>query len=193
MGTEQKLSKNEPSRGTPVFRAVDLSRDRERLLNFDASFTTDRIYTVQVNEMQIEIAEKGLDAPLHKRYPMVHVVSELMSASFAGTSLVAETGGAIAGFSVMKFEAWNSRAHLAHLYVAPAFQGGGLGRSFIEKAVAFGRESSARCLWLETQNVNYPAIQFYTKMGFRLCGFDNTLYEPADPRGEAALYFAMEL
>jgi ribosomal protein S18 acetylase RimI-like enzyme len=124
---------------------------------------------------------------------MFHVVSELMSGSFVGTALAAEADGEIAGFSVMKYEAWNRRAHLAHLYIAPAFQGRGLGRLFVEKAAAFGRENAARCLWLETQNVNYPAIQFYRKMGFRLCGFDETLYEPGDARGEAALYFVMDL
>ena len=162
-------------------------------MGFDASFVTDRIYNVEVKDMRVEIAEQQLDAPLHKRYPMVHVVAELMSGTFAGTSLAAEEDGSIAGFSVMKYEAWNSRAHLNHLYIASAHQGRGLGRLFIEKAVAIARGHSARCLWLETQNVNYPAIQFYLKMGFRLCGFDDTLYEPADPRGETALYFAMDL
>ncbi len=187
------MSEKRSSRESPRFRAVDIGSDRERLLSFDASFTTDRIYRVEVSDMRVEIAEQRLDAPLHKRYPMVHVVSELMSGTFVGDSLVVEAGDDIAGFAVMKYEAWNNRAHLAHLYIAPAFQGRGLGRFFVEKAAAFGRENSARCLWLETQNVNYPAIRFYRKMGFRLCGFDNTLYEPGDARGEAALYFAMDL
>jgi ribosomal protein S18 acetylase RimI-like enzyme len=38
-----------------------------------------------------------------------------------------------------------------------------------------------RCLWLETENVNYPAIGFYRRAGFRLCGLDDILYRPGDP------------
>jgi len=48
----------------------------------------------------------------------------------------------------------------------------------------------------ETQNVNYPAVQFYLRMGFRLCGLDETLYRPGDPHlmpDETALYFARDL
>jgi ribosomal protein S18 acetylase RimI-like enzyme len=43
------------------------------------------------------------------------------------------------------------------------------------------REPATGCLWLETQNVNYPAVQFYRRMGFRLCGLDETLYRPGIP------------
>ena len=52
-------------------------------------------------------------------------------------------------------------------------------------------EPSTRCSWLETQNVNYPAAQFYRRLGFRLCGLDETLYRPGIPGmlpGEVALY-----
>ena len=54
--------------------------------------------------------------------------------------------------------------------------------------------AGARCLWLETQNTNYPAIQFYQHVGFRLCGLDESLYDPAGPgRNEIALFFVREL
>lgn len=58
------------------------------------------------------------------------------------------------------------------------------------------QEPSIRCLWLETQNINYAAIQFYRRMGFRLCGLDETLYRPGVPGllpGEVAVYFACDL
>lgn len=187
------MNEKGPSGKRPIFREIDVNRDRDRLLSFDASFTTDRIYHVEVKDMKVKIDVKTLDAPFYKRYPIAPVVFELGSNVFAGTSVLVESGGDIAGFAVMKHESWNRRAHLEHLYIASAYQGRGLGRMLVEKAIGFAKEHRARCLWLETQNVNYPAIQFYKKMGFRLCGFDNTLYEPADRRGEAALFFAMDL
>jgi len=42
--------------------------------------------------------------------------------------------------------------------------------------------------------VAYPAIQFYRRMGFELCGLDVTLYDPASiVAGETALYFSKSL
>jgi ribosomal protein S18 acetylase RimI-like enzyme len=51
-----------------------------------------------------------------------------------------------------------------------------------------------RCVWLETSTLAYPAIQFYRRRGFELCGLDTSLYDSADPSaGETALYFARSL
>ena len=55
------------------------------------------------------------------------------------------------------------------------------------------RLTPARCLWLETQDVNGPAIGFYLRQGFTLCGFDDTLYDPAVNPGETALFFSHPL
>jgi len=111
--------------------------------------------------------------------------------------LVACIGPEMTGFGELQFESWNGRARIEHLYVSGRFRGAGVGRALIEALGARARrEASARCLWLETQNVNYPAVQFYRRMGFRLCGLDETLYRPGDPHllpGEVALYFARDL
>jgi ribosomal protein S18 acetylase RimI-like enzyme len=47
---------------------------------------------------------------------------------------------------------------------------------------------------VETQNTNYPAIQFYQRYGFKLCGLDERLYDPATQSiEETALFFALDL
>jgi ribosomal protein S18 acetylase RimI-like enzyme len=73
----------------------------------------------------------------------------------------------------------------------------GIGTALLEALDRRARASGARCLWLETQNINYPAIQFYRRSGFRLCGLDDTLYDPErDPTtgpDEVALFFTRPL
>jgi ribosomal protein S18 acetylase RimI-like enzyme len=70
----------------------------------------------------------------------------------------------------------------------------GVGRQLVEAALAYARSRAARCLWLETTNLNYPATQFYRRAGFRLCGWDESLYDPAGPTcGEIALFMAYDL
>jgi ribosomal protein S18 acetylase RimI-like enzyme len=111
--------------------------------------------------------------------------------------LVAEDNEELAGFGEVVFEPWNRRAIIAHLYVSPSSRGLGIGSALLEALDRRARISGARCLWLETQNVNYPAIQFYRRSGFRLCGLDDTLYDPErDPTtglDEVALFFTRPL
>jgi ribosomal protein S18 acetylase RimI-like enzyme len=49
-------------------------------------------------------------------------------------------------------------------------------------------------VWLETQNTNYGAIQFYRRVGFQCCGLDLSLYDTDGPAaGEIALFFVRYL
>jgi ribosomal protein S18 acetylase RimI-like enzyme len=60
--------------------------------------------------------------------------------------------------------------------------------------IDYARSVQAHCVWVETQNVNVPAISFYGRRGFRLCGLDTRLYDPAGAgAGETALFFALDL
>jgi ribosomal protein S18 acetylase RimI-like enzyme len=108
--------------------------------------------------------------------------------------MVACAGEEVVGFAELLFDTWNSRARIEHLYISASHRGRGGGRALLraisERAVS---EPRIRCLWLETQNVNYPAVQFYLSAGFRLCGLDETLYDPGLLPGEVALYFARDV
>ena len=56
-----------------------------------------------------------------------------------------------------------------------------------------GRRVGAHTVWLETQNVNVPAIRAYQALGFPLCGLDLTLYRGTMHDGDVALYMAYAL
>ena len=144
-------------------REIDWVRDGRSLLNFDAAFTTDRIYRLAVGELSAEFVEEILDFPLFKRYDLSGIEEAVND---SGLAVVAEIGGAIAGFMTVKFETWNRRAWLTHIYVAPEFRGCGVGTKLVGEAVNFAEGLSARGLWLETQNFNYPAILYYQNFGF---------------------------
>ena len=172
------------------FRDVDAERDTRRLERFDASFTTDRIYHVELGKLNATFIEQPLAEPLTKRYDLSGIRAALAESDLA---LIGEIGGEAAGFMTVKFEAWNRRAWITHLYVGGEHRGYGVGKRFIEQAQRFAERREARGLWLETQNFNYPAIQFYLKVGFRFCGFDESLYDPTVVPGETAIYFSRDL
>lgn len=158
----------------------------------DISFTTDRIYRVIRDDLSFRLVEERMEPPLRKSYgPLSLYEDEIRAMEYAA---IAERDRTVAGFAAARFEPWNRRVVVQHLYVDARDRGRGIGRALIDGVAPFARAAGARCLWLETQNVNHPAICFYRRAGFRLCGLDESLYDPADPaRGEVALFFVRDL
>jgi len=140
--------------------------------------------------MDVSIREEDLPARLYKTYELKETEE---SVSDSDTTVLAEIEGEIAGFACLKYHDWNKRAEVKGIYVRPAFKGRGIGASLITYSVEYAKTRGARGLWLETQNINYPAIRLYMKTGFQFCGFDTSLYDPsAVMPGEIALYFFRE-
>lgn len=181
--------------------------DLDRLNGLDISFVTERIYRVVRDDLSFRLVETAVDPPLHKAYgplaaeaeslkAMPHaVVAELVVAERVVPELSSVGGGegSPVGFLAAEYERWNRRVRIGHLYVASAHRRRGVGRLLVESAAGYARSVGARCLWIETQNVNHPAIRFYRQVGFRFCGLDDSLYDPQGPgRGETAVYLVRE-
>jgi ribosomal protein S18 acetylase RimI-like enzyme len=159
-----------------------LPEDRAAVVGIDASYRTRRIYQVERLDLGFRLTERELPDVLHKRYEIVPVAG--------GT--VAECDGVITGYGELTYSEWNRRAVVEHLYVSADARGQGVGSALLRALGEQARAVGARLLWLETQNVNLPAIGFYRSRGFRLCGLDETLYDPARLPGECALYFTLD-
>ena len=157
-----------------MIRPIEWLRDGAALLASDTSFTTERIYRVSQKGLSISLNQEFLLAPLKKNYPLHNLEKDVLSSSVA---LLAHERDCLVGFAVIKEQVWNRRAELTHLYVSPGHRGRGIGQSMISNVIALLQPSKCRCLWAETQNTNYAAVRFYLKAGFRLCGFDCSLYD----------------
>ena len=165
-------------------------QDREGLSTLDTGFVTDRIYRVVTTELGFMLHEERVDPPLQKSYGSL-VEEDLERFPF---TQVAEDGHAIVGFAAAGGLEWNRRVLLWHLYVAPAWRGQGIGRALVDRALAYARGLGARALYVETPNINYPAVRFYRGLGFTLAGLDTSLYDPRGPgAGEVALYLVREV
>jgi len=149
------------------------------------AFTTDVVYDVVRTRNGFALRERAVSPPLRKRY-------DLPERAPGETVLVADDDGVLAGVAVYRVARWNRRGELLHLYVDRRRRGRGVGRALLDEVVERVRAAGARALWLETQNVNAPAIRFYRRYGFRLAGLDDSLYDPDELPGEVALFFALE-
>ena len=174
-----------------TLRPARWPEDLAALSQLDTSFTTERVYRVIRTAWGFELREEAVIPSLHKEYGPVTQDERLTDLPCA---VIAELDGRPAGFAAAEYEAWNRRAVIRHLYVASESRRQGVGAALLRELELHARAAGARCLWLETQNINQPAIQFYRRMDFRLCGLDHSLYDPAGPgRDEVALFFVRDL
>jgi ribosomal protein S18 acetylase RimI-like enzyme len=156
------------------FRALDWPADRDALLALDTNFSTDRFYRLKQAGRSVSLVETTAPSPIHKSYSLTNRVDELPTMSWVQ---IAHDADAVVGLAAMRFEEWNRRARLEHLYVAKPQRGRGIGRVLVESAVKQARQLGARGVWVETQTTNYAAICFYERAGFVWCGLDTTLYD----------------
>lgn len=156
--------------------------DLDRAAALDDSFTTDTVFDVAVEPEGFTLRPTPVDPPLHKVYPPGDEPD--------GTVFVAADGPRVRGFIAVDLEEWRRRLVIQQVTVAPGHRGRGIGRALVEHALAHGREHGALTAWLETSNVNVPAVHAYRRLGFTLCGLDTTFYRGTPAEGETALFFA---
>jgi ribosomal protein S18 acetylase RimI-like enzyme len=161
------------------------------LLALDRSVVTERIQRVVRTDVSFSLEDMPIDPPLRKDLPLEYDLGEARTWE---DGFVAEFDDEIIGFAAWSHEAWNRRTVLWHLYVAARHRGNGIGGAFVSLVTDQARVAGMRAVWLETSSVNSPAIAFYRRQGFTLCGLDLSLYDPAGSApGEAALYFVLPL
>jgi ribosomal protein S18 acetylase RimI-like enzyme len=170
----------------PAFqiRVARFPEDTPGILAIERSYTTDRFLRIERGPNALELVEQSVDPPFRKAFPLDDVDER--------EAFVAESAGQIVGFAAYAHQKWNRRTELCHLYVSPNCRRSGVGRALVDAVVSAAREAGTRCVWLETSTHAWPAIQFYRRLGFELCGLDASLYDPDGPSGsEVALFFAL--
>ncbi|MFT3924249.1 MAG: GNAT family N-acetyltransferase [Myxococcales bacterium] len=170
-------------------RELNRARDRRAIEALDTGFETDSIFELVVRPRGLELAERGLERPMTKRYAIDEVFAPWARWE---RGWVAETNDGVRGFAAVQHEAWHERLILWFLYIDRDSRRQGLGRALLEHAEAHGRSLGASHLWLETSNVNAPGVRAYERLGYSLCGADARYYGSYMP-GESAIYLAKTL
>jgi GNAT superfamily N-acetyltransferase len=162
--------------------------DRGALERLDTSFTTTTRLELERDGLSFRWVERPLRRPFHKRFTLD------LDAATPSLALCAWIGDRLAGYAEAVREDWNRRLRLEHLYVDAGARHGGVGRVLLEEVVDRAPSLDVRGVWLETQDVNPAAVRFYLSHGFKLCGWDDSLFDPAgEAAGETALFLYQAL
>jgi ribosomal protein S18 acetylase RimI-like enzyme len=174
----------------PEVRAAQLPEDGDAIAAIDTSFDTGTIYAVTLDGDTFHCTPTAVDPPVTKRFPIDGIAGRR---AWERGFVACNDAGEIVGFCAVRDQQWNRQLVIWHLYVDRRARGQGHGFRLLEHALADGRARDAQTVWLETSNLDYPAVQWYRAHGFELCGLDTTRYEPTYAPGETALYMARRL
>jgi GNAT superfamily N-acetyltransferase len=191
-------------------RSVTIS-DAPALHKLDYSFETDRIYTLRVNgemaprndalqvpdkpALAFELWETTVDLPLYKSFREYEQKLEEVETrlSYVDGGYVALADGQAAGAILLKVEEWRSITRVEDIIVGRQFRRFGIGSLLLNCASDWARNRSCWAIELETQNVNYPAIQFYLRNGLEVWSIHQHYYPPGPVEYEVAIIMGKKL
>ncbi len=185
--------------------------DAPALHKLDFSFETDRIYSLRVNgelaqyddtahsldrpALAFELWEMLVDLPLYKSYREYEHTLEEVEARLNSVDggYVALADGQVAGVVLLNVEEWRSVARIEDIIVGRQFRRYGIGSLLLNCASDWARKRGCWAIVLETQNVNYPAIQFYLRNGLEVWSINQHFYPPGSVEHEVAIFMGKKL
>lgn len=84
---------------------------------------------------------------------------------------------------------WNHFICVKSLAVAEPYRRKGIAGRLMEKSICWAKEQDVRGMFLQTQDINIPAMRLYEKWGFKICGIDTMFYYNSPHRGETAIFY----
>jgi GNAT superfamily N-acetyltransferase len=190
-------------------RAVHVN-DAPALHELDYNFETDRIYTLQVRDRLLqddessaiihpvfafELLETQVDPPIYKNLregkETLASVEERVRNVEGG--YVALADGKVAGAVLLHVDEWRSVTLIQDLIVGHQYRRYGVGSLLLSCAADWARKRDCWAIVLETQNINYPAIQFYLRNGLEVWSINQNFYPPGSSDHEVAIFMGKRL
>ncbi|MDQ1095273.1 MULTISPECIES: GNAT family N-acetyltransferase [Chryseobacterium] len=155
-------------------------------------YKTDKILAVcsieTPNEFELILREKKQS--YQKDWKQQYDIEMLNAIISEGHSFGAFYQSELIGWVICRFRADNRSLVIENMLVSEPFRGQNIGRMLIKAANREARSLGCRMVELETQNTNYPAVEFYRKCGFSITGWNSKRYEDAT---ETAVFMSYDL
>lgn len=110
-----------------------------------------------------------------------------------GHSFGAYNDDRLIGVAITEERLWNSTLWIDYIILSEEYRGMGIGELLLNELSNHAKSENFRAVTLETQNTNFPAINFYRKNGFEICGLDVALYNGANEKSEVAIFMIKNL
>lgn len=156
-------------------------------------YSTDTIYSVSSiefnNSFEFTLREKALSYSKIWKTDS-NDIEDLNTIIGEDHSFGAYADDELQGWIICEHKTWNNSFYIENILINEKYRRQGIGIMLIKNAIKEARKLKCRIIELETQNTNYPAIQFYRRMGFNITGVNTRLYDQPD---EIALFMTLDI
>lgn len=173
-----------------------------RLPEIRADYVSDRYLRVRRSghglEVRFSLHVEKLEEPFRSQgYGIIRDKDQAQIRSRMGAQalqLVVEHNRRLIAVLDAAIESWRNVLKVWDLLIDEGYRLQGIGTGLIKRAKEFGMENDCRAVVVETRTTNWPALNFYLKMGFHICAVDDHFYTNLDiDRKEVALFMHREL
>ena len=158
-------------------------RDLEACGALDHSYTTDRVWQMEVREendvLMVNFRVARLPREIRVNYPRQ---GEDLAAGWRRRDgfLVAEEQGRVAGYVALNAQVEYGFAWVGDLVVDQRWRRRGIGTALVRAAAQWGCDRGLMRLVVEVQTKNYPAIRFCQSRGLTYCGYNDHYWPGQD-------------
>lgn len=167
----------------------------DQLAEIGSGYTSTARYVVRKTEshehMAITMDLTPFGSPYMKRWERSDEKEQQRYQQYAaeGYSLGAYDGDRLVGYALTEPRWWNRTLWVWEFHVEQGYRRKGIGRKLMDTLAERALQAGFRCIGLETQNTNVPAISFYRAVGFEIEAVDLSFYTNTDLiDGEVAIY-----
>ena len=171
-----------------------LAADVEPCLALEHHYQTEHVWKMNiapdVEGRQIHFRKERLPRPVENLYPSDEMRLILaLPREICFLVAIGKDEPIMLGYLTMRPEPVHQIAFVQDLVVGQQFRQGGVGSKLLNVARSWAQEHGAKALMVETQTVNYPAIEFLQNRGLQFCGFNDQYFRSHD----IAVFFGQQI
>lgn len=165
-----------------------IATDIPYLLKINHNFTSERVWQMEIqredNHLEIVFREVKLPRSVQVSYPVdFHTLPDLWNQR--SVILVAVIDGAPIGYIGLMENLSPKSVWVSDFAIEPKHRRQGVGTALMLSARDWAKKRKEKCLVMQIQPKNYPAICFAYKLGFEFCGYRDRHFG----NGDIALFF----
>lgn len=171
-----------------------LAADVEACLLLDPVYQSEHVWRMTISPdgegRQIHFRKERLPRPVENLYPVDEMRLRLaLPREICYLVAVGKEEPIMLGYLTMRPEPIHQIAVVQDILVSQQFRRRGVGTKLLNVARSWAQEHGAKQLMVETQSINYPAIEFLQNRGLQFCGFNDQYFRNHD----IAVFFGQQI
>ncbi|MCC5912298.1 MAG: GNAT family N-acetyltransferase [Clostridiaceae bacterium] len=149
------------------------NEDIENIKKISYGYSSEKYYSLTKGILSYCLQEKSLCEKVQKSYS-THLYDETLESSKV---FVIEEKNEIIGYIEMLYEESSRLLKIVNICIKEEYRHKNIARKLVKASKGYARFNKAKGIIVEVENYNFPAIRFFLKEDFKICGINELAFE----------------